>query len=96
LPTLETSRPIAFSVSTAGSSWKTPEVKVAQVVVDKQELNDDDPAEAACNKLIFTPWHALVAHRPLGNIMRARNVAYRSSTQARKAIAEPREAPSFE
>ena len=28
LPTLETSRPIAFSVSTAGSSWKTPEVNV--------------------------------------------------------------------
>jgi hypothetical protein len=34
--------------------------------------------------------------RPLGDIMRARNVAYRSSTQARKALSEPREAPTFE
>jgi hypothetical protein len=39
--------------------------------------------------LSFDPWHALVEHRPLGDIMRARNVAYRVSTQARKADAEP-------
>jgi hypothetical protein len=39
--------------------------------------------------LSFDPWHALVEHRPLGDMMRARNVAYRVSTQARKAAAEP-------
>jgi len=37
----------------------------------------------------FDPWHALVEHRPLGNVMRARNMAYRASTQARAAVPEP-------
>jgi hypothetical protein len=40
-------------------------------------------------KLSFDPWHALVAHRPLGNMMRARNYAYRESTQERAAAGEP-------
>ena len=40
-------------------------------------------------RLSFDPWHALVEHRPLGNMMRARNVAYRLSTQERGAAPEP-------
>ncbi len=39
--------------------------------------------------LSFDPWHALREHRPLGNMMRARNVAYRLSTEERKAAGEP-------
>jgi hypothetical protein len=37
----------------------------------------------------FDPWHALVAHKPLGSMMRARNFAYRESTDERKASKEP-------
>lgn len=40
-------------------------------------------------QLSFDPWHALVEHRPLGNMMRARNAAYRLSTQERGAAPEP-------
>jgi integrase/recombinase XerC len=32
---------------------------------------------------VFDPWHALAAHRPLGEVMRARRVAYFASAQAR-------------
>ena len=39
--------------------------------------------------MAFDPWHALEAHRPLGNMMRARNAAYRLSTGERKALQEP-------
>ncbi len=39
--------------------------------------------------LSFDPWHALTEFRPLGNMMRARRVAYRVSTQARNAAGEP-------
>lgn len=39
--------------------------------------------------LSFDPWHALTQFRPLGNMMRARDVAYRHSTQARQAAREP-------
>lgn len=46
-------------------------------------------AQAAIEKASFDPWHALVEHRPLGNVMRARNHAYRLSTQERGAAGEP-------
>jgi hypothetical protein len=39
--------------------------------------------------LSFDPWHAPVEFRPLGNVMRARNAAYRHSTQERGAAPEP-------
>ena len=45
--------------------------------------------------LSFDPWHALEAHRPLGNMMRARNHAYRPSTQERCAAPEPTAMPAF-
>ena len=39
--------------------------------------------------LSFDPWHAAEDFRPLGQMMRARNVAYRLSTQERGAAPEP-------
>jgi catalase len=36
--------------------------------------------------LSFNPWHGLAAHKPLGNIMRARKKAYETSTQYRHAM----------
>jgi hypothetical protein len=39
-------------------------------------------------RLSFDPWHALVEHRPLGAIMRARGAAYRLSVEARGARSE--------
>ena len=39
-------------------------------------------------RLSFDPWHALVEHRPLGLVMRARAVAYRRAVLARGAVSE--------
>ena len=39
--------------------------------------------------LSFDPWHAQEVLRPLGNLMRARNAAYRLSTRERGAAPEP-------
>jgi hypothetical protein len=36
-------------------------------------------------RLPFDPWHALIEHRPLGNMMRARKHAYFASTKGRSA-----------
>jgi hypothetical protein len=33
--------------------------------------------------LSFNPWHGLAAHRPLGNLMRARKKAYAAASQYR-------------
>ena len=67
--------------------WDAPWVDVATLEIPQQ---DSDPALAAqVAQLSFDPWHALEAHRPLGNMMRARNNAYRMSTQERGAAPEP-------
>jgi hypothetical protein len=41
--------------------------------------------EHAADALSFTPWHGLEAHRPLGQIMRARRYAYDALARARGA-----------
>jgi len=43
---------------------------------------------AYVERLSFDPWHALVEHRPLGVVMRARAVAYRRAVAAHGAISE--------
>src|SRR6185503_10567802 len=43
---------------------------------------------AYVERLSFDPWHALVEHRPLGVVMRARAVAYRRAVGARGAMSE--------
>lgn len=45
--------------------------------------------QAFVEALSFDPWHAPVEFRPLGNMMRARNVVYRHSGQERGAAGEP-------
>jgi len=43
---------------------------------------------AYVERLSFDPWHALVEHRPLGVVMRARAVAYKRAVSARGAVSE--------
>ncbi|HEY7437161.1 MAG TPA: hypothetical protein VIE41_18615 [Methylomirabilota bacterium] len=43
---------------------------------------------AYVDRLSFDPWHALVEHRPLGAIMRARAVTYRHAVIGRGAVSE--------
>src|SRR5262245_56083005 len=74
-------------------SWSTQSTRevVGRLTIPKQDMRP--PRGQKLNEYVealsFGPWHALVEHRPLGDMMRARNVAYRVSTQARKAAGEP-------
>jgi hypothetical protein len=72
-------------------AWPTPFLPIARLRIEHQ-----DAASPAGKKLTdfvetlsFDPWHALVPHRPLGAVMRARKVAYYASIQARHAAKEP-------
>lgn len=58
--------------------WSGPRVVVGELVLD--ELADADAVEADH----FDPWAALEAHRPLGEVMRARKSAYYPSAQNRR------------
>ncbi len=86
--------PVKTPIEHALTEWKesdTPSIKVGQIVLKKlsegQELSSDDHA---CEGLAFNPWHALLEHRPLGNMNRARLYVYKASQAGRHADpAEP-------
>ena len=63
-----------------------PLLKVAQLRIPRCDL--DDPQSRALSekidKLSFSPWHATEDHQPLGNVMRARRVAYEASAALRR------------
>jgi hypothetical protein len=71
--------------------------KIGELVIPTQ-----DPTSASGTKLAafvetlsFDPWHAPTEFRPLGQLMRMRNQAYRVSTEERKAAREPDGSETF-
>jgi hypothetical protein len=52
-------------------------LKVAQVRISSCDLDNPQTSalSEAVNRLSFSPWHATDDHRPVGNVMRARQVA---------------------
>ncbi len=73
-------------VEDAHTEWdeeESPYVAVAIVTAKAQEIYSDARRVFVDEKMAFNPWHALAAHRPLGNIMRARFQAYAMSTKFR-------------
>ncbi|MFO0762326.1 MAG: catalase family protein [Byssovorax sp.] len=82
-------------IEDASVEWKesdAPFVTVGRLTLTKQDVSSarGKALGAAIEELSFDPWHALEDHRPLGNMMRARNHAYRLSTAERKAAPEPK------
>jgi catalase len=70
-------------IEDASINWQAPYLTVARLTVPRQARDEafDKEVEAAR----FDPWNALVDHRPLGEVMRARKVAYFASQQQRSA-----------
>jgi hypothetical protein len=73
-------------------AWTGPWLDLGTVTLPRQDLESPKGREISelVENLSFDPWHAIEEHRPLGAIMRARAVAYRSSVIARKAAPEPK------
>jgi hypothetical protein len=78
--------------------WKpedAPFVKLAQLRIPSCDL--DDPLISERSNLIdrfsFSPWHTIEEHRPLGNVMRARRIAYQASANLRGHCPEPKALP---
>ena len=70
-------------IEDASVNWQAPYLTVARLTIPRQQRDTafDEEIEAAK----FDPWNALVEHRPLGEVMRARKVAYFASQQNRTA-----------
>jgi catalase len=88
-------------IEDASTEWleaDAPMVTVARLTLAQQDLDSPRGRRVAdyVESLSFDPWHALEAHKPLGNIMRARNHAYRLSTKERGAAKEPDGSETFD
>jgi len=74
--------------------WKeadAPFLTVGRLTLSQQDTSSERGQRIAqlVERFSFDPWHALMEHKPLGALMRARNQAYLLSTQERKAAGEP-------
>jgi hypothetical protein len=75
-------------VENASVQWSeeiSPYATVARLVAEPQEVYTEALAHAVDDGLFFSPWRGLAAHQPLGNVMRARKIAYEHSAQFRAA-----------
>jgi hypothetical protein len=76
---------IPTDIEDACTEWPEatfPFIDVATITILPQEF-DSAEQRAACEKLVFTPWHGLQEHRPLGGINRMRKAVYEASSQFR-------------
>jgi catalase len=72
-------------IEDASKAWpdeETPVVTVARLTLPQQ---DPDATAKQAEAVHFDPWSGLAAHRPLGEVMRARRVAYYASQRGRAA-----------
>lgn len=86
--------PVATPIEDSTVPWSddaAPPIVVARLTVERQDVASEHGRKivALVETLAFDPWHALIEHRPLGAMMRARNHAYRLSTAERGAAPEP-------
>lgn len=74
-------------IEDASVKWPTPYTTVARLTLPVQDLASE-AGRAAAEKIeasVFDPWQALAAHRPLGDVQRARKVIYFQSQKGRGA-----------
>jgi hypothetical protein len=79
-------------IEDASVVWPGPWLELATLTIPTQDLDSAKGKEIATlvESLSFDPWHSIAEHRPLGAIMRARAVAYKSSVLGRSAGPEPK------
>lgn len=74
-------------IEDASVNWPTPYTTVARLTLPQQDLGSD-AAQALAQQAeagVFDVWQALAAHRPLGDVQRARKAVYYASQQGRGA-----------
>jgi catalase len=75
-----------FPIEAADKEWpadKSPWVTVGHITATPQDSYSDARQLFVDERLSFSPWHALEAHRPLGGIMRSRLKAYEEAAAYR-------------
>jgi hypothetical protein len=65
-----------------------PFITTATIEIPPQDFETPE-RQALCEKLIFTPWHGVAEHRPLGGINRMRRAVYDAAACFRHLPKEP-------
>jgi hypothetical protein len=73
----------------------SPFRSVARLLMPQQNAWRSDRITLLDERMLFSPWHALAAHRPLGGIMRVRQAVYAAAARYRvnynhQTLIEPR------
>jgi hypothetical protein len=88
---VQTSTGQSLPIEDATAEWKeeiAPFQNVATITIKQQDF--DNPVRITeCEHLVFTPWHGLAEHQPLGGINRLRRGVYIASSQYRLETREP-------
>jgi catalase len=72
--------PMKTPIEDASVVWQeteSPPVPVAKVVMPPQDVTAFSQQD--CDQLSYSPWHAIPAHKPMGNINRVRRYVYNAS-----------------
>ncbi len=80
--------PYRMPIEDASVEWlerESPFINVATLEIPMQTFNSSQQ-QAFARSLRFNPWHAIAAHRPLGNQNRARYQVYHATAEKRQAI----------
>ncbi|TGJ98441.1 catalase [Leptospira langatensis] len=78
-------------IEDASVNWpesEAPYLTIAKLILPKQDLNsaDGESFQKKVEETIFDPWEALLEHKPLGDVMRARKHVYFASQKGRGAV----------
>ena len=79
---------IATDVENASVEWHDEYIPVARITIPCQDFDSPERREQ-CERLVFTPWHGITEHRPLGGINRVRQEVYLRSADLRDLPDEP-------
>ena len=74
-------------IENASVNWSSPYTSVARLTLPSQDTasRKGQALLAQIEAAVFDPWQALAAHRPLGDVQRARKVVYFESQKGRGA-----------
>lgn len=73
-------------IEDASVQWpedQSPYLSVARIVIPAQDAWSADRVARVEERMSFSPWHALAAHRPLGAMNRVRKTVYEHAAQFR-------------
>lgn len=67
--------------------WDSPYHHIGHLRFEVQTMTE--AKDQFCQKMAFSPWNGIPEHRPLGEVMRARQAIYSASQDLRQAAKEP-------